>query len=243
MLHATLIAEPTPCTIRRGGFTLIEVMVALLILSVMAAMAWQGVDGMARSREVAQDNLSRTLRLQTVIAQWEADLHAVVDTQTVPALSFDGATVRMTRSNPQGVQVVLWTLRGKQWLRWAGPGVTTVNALQEQWMRSLQYQGKESGQLVAFDGVQQWQIYCFVGSTWSNCQSTGNLVVAPVSSASAAAGSSTTPPPATAGVGVGSAAGSLASLHQALPSGVRLRVDFDPSSRLTGAIHRDVAVL
>ena len=32
------------------GFTLVEVLVALLIMAVMATMAWQGVDGIVRAR-------------------------------------------------------------------------------------------------------------------------------------------------------------------------------------------------
>ena len=37
------------------GFTLIEVLVALLILSVMAGMAWTGVDALLRSRQSTAD--------------------------------------------------------------------------------------------------------------------------------------------------------------------------------------------
>lgn len=217
------------------GFTLVEVLVAMLILAIMAAMAWRGVDSMARSREMAQEHLGRTLRVQSVIAQWEADLQAVVDTQTVPALGFDGATLRMTRTQPQGVQMVLWSLHGNRWLRWAGPVVTTVDALQEQWMSTMQFQGQESGQLVALEGVDRWQVYCFRGATWSNCQSTGNIAVTPVSSAGAAS----QPSPA-AGA---SAPPAAPVVRQALPSGVRLRLQFLDNAGFGGPLTRDVAML
>ena len=79
---------------RSAGFTLIEVLVALFILALMSAMAWQGVDAIARSRESTQARMDRRLRLQTVLAQWEPDVHEVSDTQVVPGLNFDGATLR-----------------------------------------------------------------------------------------------------------------------------------------------------
>ena len=40
---------------RHGGFTLVEVLVALVIMAVLAGMAWRGVDGMARSRSASND--------------------------------------------------------------------------------------------------------------------------------------------------------------------------------------------
>ena len=84
-------------------------------------MAWQGVDGIARAREISGSRLDRTLRLQTVLAQWEQDLAALQDSRVVPALTFDGATLRLTRRGATGMQVVAWSLRGGAWWRWAGP--------------------------------------------------------------------------------------------------------------------------
>jgi general secretion pathway protein J len=52
------------------GFTLVEVLVALMVMALMATMAWQGVDGIVRTRDGSQRQLEQTLRLQTVIAQW-----------------------------------------------------------------------------------------------------------------------------------------------------------------------------
>ena len=45
----------------RRGFTLVEVLVALVIMAVVAAMGWQGVSGMARAREIATAASERTL--------------------------------------------------------------------------------------------------------------------------------------------------------------------------------------
>ena len=68
-----------------AGFTLVEVLVALVVMSLMAAMAWQGVDGMIRARDASQRRLEATLRLNTALAQWQQDLASVQETPAVPA--------------------------------------------------------------------------------------------------------------------------------------------------------------
>lgn len=159
----------------RRGFTLVEVMVALLIMAVLAGMAWQGIDAIARARDGGQAQLDRTLRLATVIAQWDQDLQAVQDTAVVPALAFDGATLRVVRAADGGVQLVAWTLRADRWQRWAGPVVTRVAELQDSWMRSQQLLGGEPGLVQLLAGVESVQVYFYRGNGWSNAQSSGDV--------------------------------------------------------------------
>ena len=206
---------------RRGraqGFTLVEVLVAMVVMAIMAVMAWQGVDGIVRTRNASQARLEQTLRMNTVIAQWDLDLASIQDTAVVPlALSCDGATVRLTRRTPAGLQVVAWLLRpddgGSTWVRWAGPAVTTTGELQDSWLRSLQLQGSETGSLRTLTGLSGWQVYFYQGNAWANCQSTGDLATA----ASAASGAA----------------------RQALPAGVRVVLSFVPGSGLNGDLTRD----
>ena len=65
------------------GFTLVEVLVALVIMAVVAAMGWQGVAGMTRAREIASAASERTLRLSALVGQWEQDLAATFDSPLV----------------------------------------------------------------------------------------------------------------------------------------------------------------
>jgi general secretion pathway protein J len=217
-------AAPPP---RASGFTLVEVLVAMVVMAIMAVMAWQGVDGIVRARNASQGRLEQTLRLNTVMAQWDQDLAAVQDTAVVPlALSCDGATVRLTRRTPDGLQVVAWSLRpddsGGAWVRWAGPSVTTTGALQDSWLRSLQLQGGETGSLRTLTGLSGWQVYFFQGTNWANCQSTGDIAAATAANAAASSASSVTAAP-----------------RQALPSGVRAVLSFAPGSGLNGDLTRD----
>ena len=207
--------RPVPARSARG-FTLVEVLVALLIMGVIAAMAWQGVDGMVRSRDISAARLDQQLRLQSVIAQWEADLDQVQDSGIVPALQFDGANLRMTRRNAGGLQLVVWSLRGESWTRWTAPPVTHVVALQEQWMRSQQLLGNEPEQLKVMTGVSGWQLYFWRGNGWSNAQSTGD--VAP-------------PDRDASGTPV---------LRQLLPEGVRLVLTFGEGAPVVGTLTRDL---
>ena len=215
-----------PLSRRHTGFTLIEVMVALLIMSVVAVMAWQGVDGIVRSREGTQQRLEQTLRLSTVVAQWEHDLAAVQDTKAIPAaVAFDGANLRLTRRTEQGVQIVVWTLQRTSeqegasgvLTRWASKPVTTNEELIETWMQSLQSQGREPDRLAALPGVSQWQVYFNVSKAWTNAQSTGNVGQSPGQGASAPV---TTLP----------------------PQGVRLVLTFAPGSGRSGQLVRDTTV-
>jgi general secretion pathway protein J len=198
---------------RHQGFTLIEVLVAVVIMAIMSLLAWQGVDGIVRARDSNQVRLEQTLRLETVITQWEQDLASLQQTTAVPTLTCDGQTVRLTRRTEGGMQVVAWSLRpdssNAMWQRWAGPPVTTTTALQEMWLRTQQFQGSEAGQLKALTGLDQWQVYFFHGNAWANCQSSGDVVAAS---------------------GVQS---------QVLPSGVRLVLAFAPGSGLNGSLVRD----
>jgi len=201
------------------GFTLVEVLVAMTVMAVMAMMAWQGVDGIVRARESSQRRLEQTLRLNSVIGQWEQDLGAIQNSGTVPAILCDGSTVRLTRRAEGGLQVVAWALRPDEatssWWRWASPPVTTVGELQDNWLRTQQFQGGEPGQLRALSGLSSWQVY-FYRSEWANCQSTGN--VQPASPAISA-------PPGTD-----------------IPKGVRIVLSFAPGSGQNGSLTRDYLV-
>jgi general secretion pathway protein J len=234
---------------RATGFTLVEVLVAMVVMAIMSLIAWQGVDVIARTRESNQLHLEQVLRLETVIAQWEQDLAALQETTAVPTLRCDGRAVRMTRRAEGGMQVVAWALqpddRGGTWQRWAGPVTTTTRGLQESWFRSQQLQGSEDGQLRALDGLDSWQVYFFRGNAWSNCQSSDDVApLTPVSptplsiASPSGAASAATPalPVPTAASGV------TAPARPVLPTGVRIVLAFAPGSGLNGSLVRDVLI-
>lgn len=161
------------------GFTLVELLVALAVMAVLTGLAWRGLDGMLRSRDVSQQAVERAARLNTLLAQWQQDLAALQDTGAVPALAFDGQTLRLTRSTRDGIVLVAWQMRAPVWQRWASAPVTRAGALQEAWLRSQQLLGNEAGQVTLLDDAEAWQVYFWRGGGWSNPQSTGNLAENP----------------------------------------------------------------
>lgn len=156
------------------GFTLIELLVALAAMAVLAGLGWMGVDSMVRSRDATQAAMDRSLRLSTVLLQWEQDLAAVQETVAVPPMQFDGRTLRLTRDAGDGLRIVAWTHRDGAWWRWAGPVVLRSGELQQSWLASQQLQGGEAGELKLIDAVEGWQVYYYRGNAWTNAQSSGN---------------------------------------------------------------------
>lgn len=214
---------------RTGGFTLVEVLVALVVMATMAVMSWRGLDALLKTRDIAQSALEQSARLQTVLAQWEQDLRSIQDSGAVDALSFDGASLRMTREQPLGMQVVAWTVREGRLYRWESPVVQTAQALDSAYQRSQQFIAQDDQRLIALEGISGWQLYFYRGNSWSNAQSSGNVLtpVLPVT------------PPASAASGVASLVGPQ---RQQLPSGVRMVLQFAPSSGFAGPLTRQIVL-
>jgi general secretion pathway protein J len=219
-----------PGSRRAAGFTLVEVLVALAVMAIVAGLGWQGVDAMARSREAGEAATRRTLALGTVMAQWSQDLQSLRPTGDMPALRYDGATLRLTRETPDGVQVVAWTLREQGWWRWASPAVARRGDLQRWWQQSERLLGNEPGTLRMLDGVQALQLAYHRGGVWTNPQSTGD--VAPVGGGAAGGaaggdgaggGSGGGSGGGTAG-GAGSASAGADGLQERLPDALRLNL-------------------
>lgn len=196
------------------GFTLVEVLVALLLMALMSAMAWRGLDGMLRSRDITQASIERSAVLQTALAQWEQDLAQIQDSgeASTPPLRFDGRHLRLTRRHPQGLQVVTWMLGEGQWRRWTSAPVRDASALRRAWEQGVQPQVLAAQGVPVLEGVSDWQLfYYWESGGWANAQSTGDTA---------------TPPP-------GGGANKL-------PHGVRLQLQFGAGSGLSGTLTRQV---
>jgi general secretion pathway protein J len=220
----TMPARPLPRRRPPRGFTLIEVLVSLFILALMAGMAWQGVDMVMRSRETVQARMDGLLRLQSVMGQWEADLSQSLDTQQVPGLNFDGATLRLTRRIDDGVQVVAWTLRGDRLVRWTSATLRDADALQDGWLHSYQLLGNEPGTLTMFEHVATLQVHVFLASSnaWSNAQSSGDVASGDKPKVDAVA---------------------VTGRREALPDGVRLILTFGSGAAHAGTLRRDIRLV
>ena len=204
---------------KQRGFTLIELLIAITLMAVLAGLSWRGLDSLMRSRDITQAQVDKTAVLQTVLAQWQADLNAV---QPVPNIAevgvqWDGRTLRLTRhatawradGSDAGMWVVAWTLRGDQWLRWQSPPTQTRAALQQAWGQAERWGQNPSSDDAAFETslipLEAWQLTYFRGNAWTN----------PLSSSSNTTGQS------------------------ALPDAIRLQIDLPASTGMRGRITLD----
>lgn len=214
---------------RHGGFTLVEVVVALAALALMAVLGWRAIDTMVRTKEGTQRHQDGVFTLDAALGQWQADWDAVLEQPHVQSLSWDGRVLRLTRQHPSdpggGALVVAWSAAdrgaGRQWLRWQSEPLTTRAQWQQAWDSAALWGHNPSTALrrleVALVPLQEWQIYYFRGGSWSN----------PLSASGSTEGTPST------GSGIGS--------NTALPDGVRLQLRLAPPTPLSGTVTRDWA--
>jgi general secretion pathway protein J len=163
----------------RSGFTLIEVMVALLIMAILAALAFRGIDALARSKDAALGATDRTLKLNTGMSQFDYDIAQMVDSKVLPqSLMWDGATLRFARRTPDGIQLVEWTLQDRRWQRWASASFTHMSDLTDAWMRTQQWDAVSANAVTVLKDVDGFDfILCnpnglqVVGCSWNNAGS------------------------------------------------------------------------
>ncbi len=175
---------PRPGPMR--GLTLIELLVALALLSLLALLSWRTLDGMTRAQSITQEQLNRWSNWQTALAQWDADLDAALATGQVAPLDFDGRVLRLTRSDPDrgpdsGLRVIGWSLQADpqsgalRWARWTSAPLRRSGELEQAWQQAAQW-GRNPGtqdrlQQVLLTPVASWQLFFHRGGAWSNPQS------------------------------------------------------------------------
>ena len=213
------------------GFTLVELLVALFALSLLAVLSWRGLDGMTRAQALTETRADEVLTLQVGLAQWSADLDAVMQLPQFTALDWNGRVLRMTRRGTaavtDGVIVVGWTRRTVNgvgtWLRWQSPPLTTRGQVEDAWLRADTWSqnpgDEERRREVAIAPLEEWQIFYYRGDAWTN----------PLSSDASTGG---VPPGAVPPGGRSTGA---------IPDGVRLVLSLPPGQAINGKLTRDWA--
>jgi general secretion pathway protein J len=231
------------------GFTLVEVLVAIVLLALLTGLAWRGIDGLLRARTIGADSVARSSRLQTALAQWERDLSELQDSQVVPALDFDGRALRFTRRSEDGLQVVVWWVDEGRWWRWASAPVRTQPPLLAAYRRSQQTSTLAPQALAVLDGVGTWQLAYFRLNAWTNAMSSADL---DVSNATAPKGNPGTPgspapnapptPPTPPNAPNSPNAPTTGEPRATLPSGIRVRLVFEAGSGVGGPLVHQLLV-
>jgi general secretion pathway protein J len=195
-----------------GGFTLIELMVAIAAMALLAMMSWRGIDGMTRAQAQTQARGDAVLTLQTTLSQWSTDLDATVALTQLRPLDWNGSVLRLTRRSADNSQpalyVVAWAMHADaagatQWQRWQSPAIVTRAEWQQAWERAGAW-GQEGagtgGSALSLIPLASWQLAYFQGGVWTEAVSTDTNTI---------------------------------------PEGIRLVLQLPPSASLTGTLTRD----
>jgi general secretion pathway protein J len=195
-----------------GGFTLIELMVAIAAMALLAMMSWRGIDGMTRAQAQTQARGDAVLTLQTTLSQWSTDLDATVALTQLRPLDWNGSVLRLTRRSADNAQpalyVVAWAMHADaagatQWQRWQSPPIVTRVEWQQAWDRAGAW-GQEGvvagGSALSLVPLASWQLAYFQGGVWTQAVSTET---------------------------------------NAIPEGIRLVLQLPPGAALTGTLTRD----
>jgi general secretion pathway protein J len=213
----------------KHGFTLVELLVALVVMALLALLSWRGLDGMTRVQAQTQGHTDSVLALQAGLSQWQTDLDAITlqpNVIGVPGLEFDGQLLRLTRryaessangTNNDSVRVVAWSQRandkGLQWLRWQSAPLGTRAELQAAWLQAAAWakEGNEADKKreVTVAAIDAWQVFYFRDNAWVSALGSFN-------------------PGATAGLNA-----------PTLPDGIRLVLTLSSGQALVGNVTRD----
>jgi general secretion pathway protein J len=230
-------------TRRGGGFTLVEMLVALFAMALLAMLSWRGLDGMARVQQQTQTRADEVLVLQTGLAQWRADLDALVELPQQTALDWNGRVLRLTRQDGTtasgNVVVVGWARRvvdgSSRWLRWQSAPLNTRGDVDAAWEQAdlwSQNPGEtERRNEVAIVPLQDWQVFYFRGGAWTNPQSNASTTGAPALPGTTPTTPAAAPTPAPAAATRGSAT--------PVPEGVRLVLVLPEGHAISGELTRD----
>jgi general secretion pathway protein J len=121
---------------KQRGLTLVEVMVALLILSIISILSWRALDSMTRSREALDLQGQRFDQLQAYFRQWDQDCRELGTPDqwlVVPPAHLGSHQVNLIRQGEKGWSVVSWVVENGQLQRLETPPIKTRARLREIW--------------------------------------------------------------------------------------------------------------
>ncbi len=120
------------------GLTLVEVLVALLVLALMTLMSHQAISVLLLSQSSSDRHGQNLASLQIGLAQWRRDLDRLDRTPYVNALQWDGRVLRLLRRSGSGdaLLVVAWTVQDGWWRRWQSPPLRDRALLLQAWLQS-----------------------------------------------------------------------------------------------------------
>jgi len=125
------------------GFTLIEVMIALLIMAIIGIMTWRGLDGSLRSKEIIEQHIEEHKSIQTLINYWQNDCKGLTNDLDYDTPYFVKGNKsfwllkHVSTINSQGWQMIAYTIANNKLQRLQGFVYPTKNELETSWLSAL----------------------------------------------------------------------------------------------------------
>jgi general secretion pathway protein J len=126
---------------RSGGFTLVELLVAISILAMVAVLGWRGLDGIVRARVALGQQMETTRGMQLAFAQMQSDAEHIAGDDMLdkrPFLLTDTNRLTLVRTvftenQPSHLQVVAYRVVDGMLLRRESPATRDLVQLDALW--------------------------------------------------------------------------------------------------------------
>lgn len=191
---ARLISLPA----RQNGLTLIELLVAISILSFIAVLGWRGLDSIVRARIALTTDLEQTRGMQLAFAQLQSDcahLYSSTLPDRMPLVAEQGrlSLVRtvFADNQPSRLQVVTYRVKDGVLTRHESAATRDLKELAILWRSAANDTGTTQAVVLQSDVTAlTMRLWTSAGTGWRTVSEIAQLTAPPVSPA--------TPPPAQA---------------------------------------------
>lgn len=125
------------------GFSLIEVMIALIIMAIIGIMSWRGLDSSLRSKDIIEQHIVEHQAIQTLINYWQSDCKSLTNgiNSEIPSFIKGNKNFWLMKHvnslNTQGWQIIAYTLVNNKLQRLQSTVYPTKNELELVWLGAV----------------------------------------------------------------------------------------------------------